>query len=82
MRLPQIARRTPDIPAVPFGVTTPRRRASCRRWARGPAGMLHRPAPLPVPKDPSTRGPVAKAGALLDRILEAVLTAPGPSRWT
>lgn len=39
-------------------------------------------APLPVPKAPSARGPVVKAGALLDRLLDALLTAPGPSRWT
>lgn len=67
-------------------------------------------APLPVPKDPPTPGPVAKAGALpahipaapfgvttprrpqghwargavgmLHRLAVAVLTAPGPTRWT
>lgn len=34
-------------------------------------------APLPVPKGPPARSPVAKAGALLDR----VLAWPGPVRW-
>lgn len=39
-------------------------------------------APLPVPKGPVPLGPVSKVGALLDRLLEAVLSAPGPARWT
>lgn len=40
------------------------------------------PAPLPVPKALLLVRPVAKAGALLARLYAAMVSDPGPTRWT